>query len=197
MLPTWLVVALSVGSPGRSGAHQSPGASAAASTRVARSPDAALRAPAPQLAAGANALVLPDTETGHRLAVQNGTLAWLRAIRAPVAVITAIGQYRSGKSYLLNQLMEVPCDDGFGVGHRRETQTKGVWAYAADTSGANGTVRLYLDTEGFDATGKAAVYDDRIFAFSALISSAQYPPPFVCSVRDIIFILTSRRLAEA
>ena len=130
--------------------------------------------PEPQLVpengeAGAHALLLPDDSGGHGLQLQNETLAWLRSITAPVVVVTAIGQYRSGKSFLLNQLMQVPCDRGFGVGHRRETQTKGVWAYA---TAENGTVRLYMDTEGFDATGKAAVYDDRIFAFSALVSSA-------------------------
>lgn len=118
---------------------------------------------------GAHALLLPEVSGGHGLELQNGTLTWLRGITGPVAVVTAIGQYRSGKSFLLNQLMQVPCDRGFGVGHRRETQTKGVWAYA--TEAQNGTV-LFLDTEGFDATGKAAVYDDRIFAFSALVSSA-------------------------
>ncbi|KDD71642.1 hypothetical protein H632_c4639p0, partial [Helicosporidium sp. ATCC 50920] len=30
---------------------------------------------------------------------------------------------------------------------------------------------LYFDTEGFESTGKANVYDDRIFALSALMSS--------------------------
>ncbi len=29
---------------------------------------------------------------------------------------------------------------------------------------------LFIDTEGFESTGKADVYDDRIFALSALIS---------------------------
>ena len=70
----------------------------------------------------ARALLLPDTE-GHRLKLQPEALDWLRRIKGPVAVVTAIGQYRSGKSYLLNQLMSVPCDQGFGVGHKRETMT--------------------------------------------------------------------------
>ena len=119
---------------------------------------------------GARALLLPDGE-GHGLALQNSTLAWLRTLPGPLAVVTAIGQYRSGKSFLLNQLMGIPCDRGFGVGHKRETQTKGVWAFAS-TDNVTGATRIYLDTEGFDATGKAQVYDDRIFAFSALASSA-------------------------
>lgn len=43
------------------------------------------------------ALLLPDAERPHMLALQNRTLAALRDITGPVTVITAIGQYRSGK----------------------------------------------------------------------------------------------------
>eukprot|EP00316_Scyphosphaera_apsteinii_P010662 CAMPEP_0119341160 /NCGR_PEP_ID=MMETSP1333-20130426/101743_1 /TAXON_ID=418940 /ORGANISM="Scyphosphaera apsteinii, Strain RCC1455" /LENGTH=71 /DNA_ID=CAMNT_0007353061 /DNA_START=1 /DNA_END=213 /DNA_ORIENTATION=- len=35
----------------------------------------------------------------------------------------------------------------------------------------SGAVQLFLDTEGFDATGMAVVYDERIFAFAALTAS--------------------------
>ena len=150
-------------------------ATAAAQPHTKSRPNSQPTAPQPVVddVVGARALLLPDEE-GHRLALQNKTLTWLRSIPGPIAVVTAIGQYRSGKSYLLNQLMEVPCDRGFGVGHKRETQTKGVWAYAVpgSNSSSSSVTRLYFDTEGFDATGKAEVYDDRIFAFSALASSA-------------------------
>jgi hypothetical protein len=33
------------------------------------------------------------------------------------------------------------------------------------------TQLLFIDTEGFESTGKADAYDDRIFALSALLSS--------------------------
>ena len=119
------------------------------------------------------ALLLPDA-SGSRLELQPAALAWIERLKGPVAVVSAIGQYRSGKSYLLNQLMRVSCANGFMVGHQRHTQTKGVWLFegGAGEPDAERQHTLYFDTEGFDATGKAAVYDDRIFAFSTLVSSA-------------------------
>lgn len=33
------------------------------------------------------------------------------------------------QSFTLNQLMGVGCEEGFGVGHTRLTQTKGVWMW--------------------------------------------------------------------
>ena len=66
-------------------------------------------------------------------------------------------------------------DEGFGVGHTRSTQTKGVWVWGQPTplrlpSGQDLSL-VFIDTEGFESTGKADAYDDRIFALSALISS--------------------------
>ena len=117
-------------------------------------------------------LLLPDPQNKNKLLLQPEGLKRLSDLRGPVTVVSAIGQYRSGKSFLLNQLMELPCNAGFQVGHQRETQTKGVWVHVRDTSWSSPNVTtVFLDTEGFEGTGKAAVYDDRIFAFSALIAS--------------------------
>jgi hypothetical protein len=60
---------------------------------------------------------------------------------------------------------------GFGVGHQRSAETKGVWVWDAQpTAQADGTplTVIYMDTEGFDSTGASDVYDDRIFALAAL-----------------------------
>lgn len=73
------------------------------------------------------------------------------------------------------------------MGHTRSTQTKGVWVWgepqplpeggeggAAGAGGPGGGERaaiVYVDTEGFESTGKSDVYDDRIFALSAIMSS--------------------------
>ena len=117
-------------------------------------------------------LLLPDPQNKNKLLLQPEGLKRLSDLQGPVTVVSAIGQYRSGKSFLLNQLMELPCDAGFQVGHQRETQTKGVWVHVRDTSWSSPNVTtVFLDTEGFEGTGKAAVYDDRIFAFSALVAS--------------------------
>jgi len=85
-----------------------------------------------------------------------------------------IGPYRSGKSFLLNQLLFLSCDKGFGVGHMRDTKTKGIWVWGTpievDIDGSKVSV-LYLDTEGFESVGKSNVYDDRIFALATVLSS--------------------------
>lgn len=77
------------------------------------------------------------------------------------------------------------------VGHQRTTQTRGVWLWSKPisvqqniTSEDNVTFPLppgsprnqpvnllFFDTEGFESTGQSDAYDDRIFAFAAIISS--------------------------
>lgn len=53
---------------------------------------------------------------------------------------------------------------GFGVGHMRDTKTKGIWVWGEpvemEINGRTVSV-LYLDTEGFESVGKSSVYDDR------------------------------------
>lgn len=121
------------------------------------------------------ALLLPDTTSHTRLVLQPEGVQWLEALRGPVVLVSVVGAYRTGKSFLLNELMGVGCTQGFTVGHRRETQTKGVWLSTrtrmAITPGGRNVTVVYVDTEGFEGTGQASVYDDRIFAFATLVSS--------------------------
>ena len=126
--------------------------------------------PKPPTTGEALALALPDDATHTKLVLQPRTLEWLRSLHGPVSIVGAIGAYRSGKSFLLNSLMGVSCDDGFTVGHQRQTQTKGVWLWSAPRAMSNVSV-VYMDTEGFESTGQADVYDDRIFALATLLSS--------------------------
>jgi hypothetical protein len=49
---------------------------------------------------------------------------------------------------------------------------------------------LYVDTEGFEGTGKSNVYDDRIFALSAIMSSVLvYNLPENVKESDVMFLL--------
>ena len=62
------------------------------------------------------------------------------------------------------------------MGHTRSTQTKGVWMWGEtlDITRGDGQPPLQMllfDTEGFEATGKADSYDDRIFALSTILSA--------------------------
>lgn len=99
-------------------------------------------------------------------------IALLNSIEGPVAPVVVIGPYRSGKSFLLNQLLGVPCNVGFGVGHTRETETKGIWVWGQPQSAEDGSkTLLYIDTEGFESTGRSNSYDDRVFAVATVMSS--------------------------
>lgn len=114
---------------------------------------------------------------GHtKLQLEQEGLALIRSLKGPLSPVVVIGPYRSGKSFLLNQLLGVGCEEGFGVGHTRKTQTKGVWVWGEplEVNGDDGQPPLNLllfDTEGFEATGKADAYDDRIFALSTVLSA--------------------------
>ena len=118
--------------------------------------------------------VVEPVEGTTRLKLNAEGLNVLKRIHGAIVPVVVIGPYRSGKSFTLNQLMEVPCDVGFGVGHTRQTQTKGIWVWGEPlevTNDAGETVNLvFVDTEGFESTGKTDVYDDRIFALSTLMS---------------------------
>jgi len=54
------------------------------------------------------ALVNPVSSTSHLQVAQEG-LQLLESIDSPVAPVVVIGPYRSGKSFLLNQLLGVTC----------------------------------------------------------------------------------------
>ncbi|KAL5712466.1 hypothetical protein ACHQM5_014638 [Ranunculus cassubicifolius] len=118
-------------------------------------------------------IVEPDS--GHtKLRLSREGLEAIERITNPISAVAVIGPYRSGKSFLLNQLLSLSCYEGFGVGHMRDTKTKGVWVWGTPLDividGVNTSV-LYLDTEGFESVGKSNVYDDRIFALATVMSS--------------------------
>jgi len=140
------------------------------------------------------------TDSHTKLAVDPEGLAALRRITTPIAPVVVIGPYRSGKSFLLNQLLGVPCAEGFGVGHMRDTQTKGVWIWGEGKQvmvNKQPVTVVFLDTEGFESTGKSDAYDDRIFALSAIISSVLiYNLPETVKEADIEKLSFAAEIAE-
>nr|AAM15401.1 putative guanylate binding protein [Arabidopsis thaliana] len=112
---------------------------------------------------------------GHtKLQLSREGLEAISRITTPISAVAVIGPYRSGKSFLLNQLLSLSCYEGFGVGHMRDTKTKGIWVWGTplelEIDGVKTSV-IYLDTEGFESVGKSNVYDDRIFALATVMSS--------------------------
>lgn len=144
-------------------------------------------------------IVEPDP--GHtKLRLSQEGLEAIERITNPIASVAVIGPYRSGKSFLLNQLLSLSCYEGFGVGHMRDTKTKGIWIWGTpidlEIDGVKTSV-FYIDTEGFESIGKSNVYDDRIFALATVISSVLiYNLPETIREADISRLSFAVELAE-
>ncbi|CAI8584560.1 unnamed protein product [Vicia faba] len=144
-------------------------------------------------------IVEPDP--GHtKLRLSPEGLEAIEKITNPIASVAVIGPYRSGKSFLLNQLLSLSCYEGFGVGHMRDTKTKGIWIWGTpidlEIDGVKTSV-FYIDTEGFESIGKSNVYDDRIFALATVISSVLiYNLPETIREADISRLSFAVELAE-
>lgn len=147
------------------------------------------------------AFPIVEPDLGHtKLRLSREGLDAIERITNPIAAVAVIGPYRSGKSFLLNQLLSLSCDEGFGVGHMRDTKTKGIWVWGAPIElhidGVKTSV-LYLDTEGFESVGKSNVYDDRIFALATVLSSVLiYNLPETIREADISRLSFAVELAE-
>ncbi|KAL3531285.1 hypothetical protein ACH5RR_010607 [Cinchona calisaya] len=142
-----------------------------------------------------------EPDPGHtKLRIAREGLEAIERITNPIAAVAVIGPYRSGKSFLLNQLLSLSCNEGFGVGHMRDTKTKGIWVWGTplelDINGIKTSV-FYLDTEGFESIGKSNVYDDRIFALATVLSSVLiYNLPETIREADISRLSFAVELAE-
>ncbi|XP_031123158.1 guanylate-binding protein 4 [Ipomoea triloba] len=147
------------------------------------------------------AFPIVEPDPGHtKLRLSKEGLEAIERITTPIAAVAVIGPYRSGKSFLLNQLLSLSCDEGFGVGHMRDTKTKGIWVWGSpiivDIDGVKTSV-FYLDTEGFESIGKSNVYDDRIFALATVLSSVLiYNLPETIREADISRLSFAVELAE-
>lgn len=72
-------------------------------------------------------LISYDSDTGLVECGQEA-LACLRSIKTPVGVIAVTGRARTGKSYILNQLLGQ--STGFKLAHSHRPCTKGLWIWS-------------------------------------------------------------------
>jgi hypothetical protein len=89
-------------------------------------------------------------------ALHEAGAALLAGLRRKVAVLVVCGKYRTGKSFLLNQLMATK--NAFSVGNTVESHTRGLWVCApgiTSTTAAGEEVDVvFLDSEGLASTDK-------------------------------------------
>lgn len=95
-----------------------------------------------------------------------------------VGIISLVGKYRTGKSFLLNRVLinNNFNSNGFTVGPTIKPCTKGIWMYSKPLKIKNNHCSeefhiFYIDTEGLGAYDEEINHDTKIFLIAVLISS--------------------------
>ncbi|XP_047018497.1 guanylate-binding protein 1 isoform X3 [Ictalurus punctatus] len=104
------------------------------------------------------------------LRVSDAAIEYLYRINQPVVVVSVVGLYRTGKSYLMNRLAGKQA--GFALGSTIESKTKGIWMWCVPHPHNTGHTLVLLDTEGLGDVDKGDSTNDAwIFCLAVLLSS--------------------------
>ena len=122
---------------------------------------------------------VPLTPAGKRLVIGEEAKAYLGKLTGTVGVCTVAGVYRTGKSYLLNQLASAE-NGGFGVGSSVQACTKGIWICGAPIVAEDGTNIVFIDTEGLGSSERGQDTDAKIFSLGIWLRSRWRPSSMVC-----------------
>ncbi|KAI4893111.1 hypothetical protein NFI96_020637 [Prochilodus magdalenae] len=115
-------------------------------------------------------MCLIGSDSEGRLCVQKDAKAILDDIMQPVVVVSVVGLYRTGKSYLMNRLAGQ--QTGFALGSTIESKTKGIWMWCVPHPVNKGHTLVLLDTEGLGDVEKGdEKHDTWIFCLAVLLSS--------------------------
>ncbi|PIO27409.1 hypothetical protein AB205_0118070, partial [Aquarana catesbeiana] len=106
-----------------------------------------------------------------QLVVNPQAINILSKIHQPVVVVSIVGLYRTGKSYLMNRL--AGAQKGFSLGSTIQSETKGIWMWCVPHPIYKDHILVLLDTEGLGDVEKGdKKYDSKIFTIAVLLSSA-------------------------
>ena len=92
-----------------------------------------------------------------------------------IGIISLVGKYRTGKSFLLNRvILNNKSNSGFSVGPTFKPCTKGIWIWSDPIMVKNNNEEFpcfLIDTEGLGAYDEEVNHDSKIFLIAILISS--------------------------
>jgi hypothetical protein len=100
------------------------------------------------------------------------TVNFLKEIDGGVAICSVVGKYRSGKSFLMNKILELSGKNGFQVSSSVNACTKGLWIWSKPIYNDKENMNIFfMDTEGLDSVDRDDQVDSKLFALSVLLSS--------------------------
>lgn len=86
--------------------------------------------------------------------------------RGNIALVSVVGPYHSGKSFLLNALLGHT--QVFSVGKQTSPETMGIWICRTNLVASDGSEVWLMDSEGFFGPGVQETYDAKVFTIAAL-----------------------------
>ena len=102
----------------------------------------------------------------------------LQSIKEEIIVVSIIGKARTGKSYLMNLLLNTNninnnLDNGFEVASSINSCTRGIWLWNTPRQKPNSSAKIiFIDSEGTNSVDLSTkTYDSKIFALIILLSS--------------------------
>lgn len=111
-------------------------------------------------------VVRPTANHSSMLPVPDG-LARLASHPSSIAIISVVGPFHSGKSFLLNALLGDT--KVFQIGRKTSPETEGIWLCRTDMIASDGSEVWLMDSEGFFGPGVAESYDAKIFTIATLL----------------------------
>lgn len=111
---------------------------------------------------------------GPKFTLNEEAMEVIRSIKDEIIIISIVGKARTGKSFLMNSLLELNGKrTGFEVSSSINSCTKGIWIWGNVKKKQNSNAKiLFLDSEGTSSYDRSTrTYDSKIFALVVLISS--------------------------
>ena len=96
----------------------------------------------------------------------------LQNFEGGISICSIVGKYRTGKSFLLNRLLDLNEENGFNVSSNINACTKGLWIWSRPIFSQKDNLNIiFMDTEGLDSVDRNSDTDSKLFALTVLISS--------------------------